>query len=167
MTDERLAQIRARAATKDPDAWPDDVSLFVNAGPDEGWSRYDIWHTGGPGGPWLEAGTEQAARSILHAVDELHTLRAERAELLAEVERLTAAVVGQSGQARTYEAGYAAGKAEERGLVVSFLHARTESYAQKSTAFQFSNLNHLYEIARALDLHARAIRVGQHEQETP
>lgn len=88
MTDERLAQIRARAATKDPDAWPDDVSLFVNAGPDEGWSRYDLWHTGGPGGPWLEAATEEAARSIVHAVDELHTLRAERNELLAEVDRL-------------------------------------------------------------------------------
>lgn len=88
MTDERLAQIHARAATKDPDAWPDDVSLLLNAEPDPHWPRYDIWHTGGPGGPWLEATTEEAARSIVHAVDELHTLRAERDELLAEVERL-------------------------------------------------------------------------------
>ena len=57
--------------------WPDDVSLIVNAGPEDGWPVYDIWHTGGPGGPWLTAATEQAARSICDAIEELHELRAE------------------------------------------------------------------------------------------
>jgi hypothetical protein len=94
--------------------WPDGVTLLVNAGPEEGWPCYDIWHTGGPGGPWLEAATEGAARSIVQAIDELHDLRAERDALRAEVESLRT-----DWTLRAFDATTAA--FEERAAVVAWL----------------------------------------------
>lgn len=60
--------------------WPDDVRLTVNAGPEDGHGDYDIWHTGGPGGPWLTAISKEAAMSVIAVVDEVHALRAALAE---------------------------------------------------------------------------------------
>lgn len=56
--------------------WPDDVRLLVNAEPEDGRGDYDIWHTGGPGGPWLTAISKEAAMSVIAVVDEVHELRA-------------------------------------------------------------------------------------------
>ena len=64
--------------------WPDGISLFVNAGPEDGFPVFDIWHNGGPGGPWLTAHTEEAARSICDAIEELHALRSEVVRLRSE-----------------------------------------------------------------------------------
>ena len=57
--------------------WAEGVSLYVNAGPEDGIAYYDIWHNGGPGGPMLVAFSERAAREICFAIQELHELRAE------------------------------------------------------------------------------------------
>lgn len=53
--------------------WPDTIGLFVN---DEG-PPVDIWHTGGPGGPFLTADSMETAQAIIGAIDELHERRAE------------------------------------------------------------------------------------------
>lgn len=100
--------------------WPDGVTLLVNAGPKEGWPRYDIWHTGGPGGPWLEAATEEAARSIVQAIDELLALRAERDTLRAEVEALRT-----DRTLRAFDATTAS--FEERAAVVAWLRAEADA----------------------------------------
>lgn len=63
-----------------PERWPDDVRLMVNAEPEDGRGDYDIWHTGGPGGPWLTAISKEAAMSVIAVVDEVHALRAALAE---------------------------------------------------------------------------------------
>jgi hypothetical protein len=57
--------------------WTEGVSLFCNAGPEDGIDYYDIWHNGGPGGPMLVACHENSARAICAAIEELHQLRAE------------------------------------------------------------------------------------------
>lgn len=67
--------------------WPDDVRLTINAEPEDGVDYYDIWHTGGPGGPWLTAHTKAAAWSVIGVVDEVHALRAEVKRLTAERDR--------------------------------------------------------------------------------
>lgn len=57
--------------------WPDDIDLFVNhEGP-----PVDIWHDGGPGGPFLTAADMETAQAIIDAIDELHQRRAEVADL--------------------------------------------------------------------------------------
>lgn len=58
--------------------WPDCVYLIVNDGPKDEWKVRCIW---GTGGPRLTAETDQAARSICDAIEELHELRAEVARL--------------------------------------------------------------------------------------
>jgi hypothetical protein len=62
--------------------WTEGVSLLVNAGPEDGLDHYDIWHTGGPGGPMLTAHSEASARAICDAIEELHQLRAENERLV-------------------------------------------------------------------------------------
>ena len=64
--------------------WHDDISLFINATPDDGIGHYDIWHNGGPGGPMLTAQSREAAEEICTAVDELLELRAEVERLRGE-----------------------------------------------------------------------------------
>ncbi len=61
--------------------WTEGVSLFINAGPEDGIDYYDIWHNGGPGGPMLVAYHKDSAQVICAAVDELHLLRAENRKL--------------------------------------------------------------------------------------
>ena len=61
--------------------WTEGVSLFINAGPEDGIDYYDIWHNGGPGGPMLVAYHRDSAQVICAAVDELHLLRAENRRL--------------------------------------------------------------------------------------
>jgi len=64
--------------------WTEGVSLYLNAGPEDGIDYYDIWHDGGPGGPMLVAFHENSARAICAAIEELHELRAEVEQLREE-----------------------------------------------------------------------------------
>ena len=65
--------------------WNDGVSLFIGGDPEKYDPYFDIWHSGGPGGPMLMAQSREAADEICAAVDELLELRAEVKRLRAGV----------------------------------------------------------------------------------
>jgi hypothetical protein len=75
--DDGTLQVCTRPGVTQIGRWTEGVSLLVNAGPEDGLDHYDIWHTGGPGGPMLTAHSESSARAICDAIEELHQLRAE------------------------------------------------------------------------------------------
>lgn len=56
-------------------AWPEGLSLYINAEPGDGFEGYDIWHNGGPGGPFAICYSKQAADSLISAIEELNALR--------------------------------------------------------------------------------------------
>lgn len=55
--------------------WPKDLSLFVNGGPDDECGLWDVWHDGGPGGPFCDVYGEESAEMLCAAINELHRLR--------------------------------------------------------------------------------------------
>ena len=55
--------------------WPDGISIYINATPEDGFEAYDVWHNGGPGGPMLTTFSLEFAESICAAIDELLELR--------------------------------------------------------------------------------------------
>lgn len=68
--------------------WPENISLFVNGGPDDDHELWDIWHNGGPGGHAFDAYSEQMANGICSAIYELLSLRQENKQLILEREQL-------------------------------------------------------------------------------
>lgn len=154
--------------------WPDGVRLLLNAGPGPHWPRYDIWHTGGPGGPWLEAVTEEAAHAIIDAIDELHMLRAERAGLITAVEQLrldmetVRAALGHGADEAAWPPGLTVAEAvarlraeaeaeamRERARIGAFLHAES-AWIQTHP-----NLEELYA-SDALTIVAEAVESGEY-----
>jgi hypothetical protein len=82
--------------------WTEGVSLFCNAGPEDGIDYYDIWHNGGPGGPMLVAFHENSAQAICAAIQELHELRAEVEYLRGERAAVVAWLRGVADDPETF-----------------------------------------------------------------
>lgn len=147
--------------------WPDGVHLLLNAGPDPHWPRYDIWRTGGPGGPWLEAATEEAAHAIIDAIDELLTLRVEVERLRLDMETVRAAL-GHGADEAAWPPGLTVAEAvarlraeaeaeamRERARIGAFLHAES-AWIQTHP-----NLEELYA-SDALTIVAEAVESGEY-----
>lgn len=116
--------------------WPDDVRLTVNSEPENGRGDYDIWHTGGPGGPWLTAISKDAAESVIAVVDEVHELRAENTRLRSLVSGLQASVppshpsdYGHEIWAEAIREAEARGRDAERDRIVAWLRERRDIYS--------------------------------------
>ena len=97
-----------------------DVSLFINATPDDGIDHYDIWHNGGPGCPMLTAQSRGAADAICAAVIELLELRAEVERLRGERDHFREAWAAAQVRIDCGVDGIEAVR-EERAAVVAYL----------------------------------------------
>lgn len=149
--------------------WPDDVSLMVNAGPEDGHDGYDIWHTGGPGGPWLTAISEEAARSVIAVVDEVHELRAENTRLRSLVSGLQASVppshpsdYGHEIWAEAIREAEARGRDAERDRIVADLRAALREADGLAWA---TGSPTTYPIIRTLEVYAERYARGEHREE--
>ena len=78
--------------------WPEHRSLFVNGGPDDDHELWGVWHDGGPGGPFADLYSEQTARDLCAAIEELHRLRALLREAYKELSTIEAALALPGGQ---------------------------------------------------------------------
>lgn len=78
--------------------WPDNLSLYINASPQDGIEYFDIWHTGGPGGPMIQVSNFDNAQAICSAIEELNKLRVFINEITIEARRLSTAVDKLEGE---------------------------------------------------------------------
>ncbi len=118
--------------------WTEGVSLFINAGPEDGIDYYDIWHNGGPGGPMLVAYHKDSAQVICAAVDELHLLRAENRKLRDVLEWVNVQCPGRcagpcdavlQGKAADIPQEQRAERIRERAAVVAWLRSQVSQAA--------------------------------------